>query len=110
MGHPNGAQRGGVNPAKAALRDALRCYVWQHLNKFPALWFSEVELARVIQEQYIGDPRPPSCGAYHYGRANAVTKALVWLEDRGEAERSNVPWPNRPGCTRRVWRACQPAR
>lgn len=91
---------------KIALRDALRCYVWLHLNKYPATWFSEVDLARVIQERYIGGPPPPSHGAWHYGRSNAIAKALAWLEERGEAERRDVPWTGTR--TRRVWQARQP--
>lgn len=87
MGHKNGPHRGGVDSRKIALRDALRVYVWQHLNKYPELWFSEPDLARVIHEQYIGGGRPGSWGTLHYGRSNAIHKVLCWLEARGEAER-----------------------
>lgn len=85
MGHKNGPHRGGVDGRKIALRDALRVYVWQHLNKYPELWFTEVDLARVIAQQYVCEPRSMGVGTCHWGRSNAIHKVLLWLEERGEA-------------------------
>lgn len=101
MGHPNGPHRGGPDPVKRALRDALGVYVWQHLSRYPRQWFSAVELARVISEQYIGGPRPPGQGIYHYGRSNVIMKILREMQDRGEVQ--SRPNPARRNAT--LWKA-----
>lgn len=104
MGHPNGIHRGGVDPRKIALRDALRVYVWQHLTRYRDQWFTAVELARVIGEQYIGGPKPPSHGSFHYGRSNVLLSVLEELEGRGEVERREVPRTRASASLIRQWR------
>ena len=93
-----------MSPVQVALRDALRIWAWQHLNKFPATWFSEYELARVIREQYACDPMT-LCP--RYGRVQSLHRALVYLEGRGEAvTRMSMPDQGRGGRFRE-WQAAR---
>jgi hypothetical protein len=98
--NPAGPHHGGVDPVKIALRDALKIYTWQHLGKHPQSWFTAVELARVIRDRYICDPRPPSVSAYRYGRSNVIMSVLRELERMGDV--ISQPSPHRKGTT--LWR------
>lgn len=89
---------------KIALRDALRVYVWQHLGKYPGHWFTAVELARVIREQYICDPRPPGVGPNRYGRSNVLASVLAELRDTGDV--TSRPHPDRRDATQ--WATASP--
>jgi hypothetical protein len=96
MGHPNGPHRGGASRTKIALRDALNIYVWQHLRAHPSTWFSAVELARVISEQYICECKPPSCAGDRWGRSNVLAKILQDMLAAGEVVarlRAGAPAP-----------------
>lgn len=97
MGNPAGPHRSGVDRAKIALGDAIRVYVWQHLGKYPGRWFTAVELARVIREQYVCDPVPLGAGRYRYGRTNVTMSALRQLRDAGDV--TSRPHPDRRDAT-----------
>jgi hypothetical protein len=81
------AHTGGKRPDRTALRDAIKIWLWQHTQKYPRLWFTPVELARVIAEQYACEPQPWRVS--FWGRGRTVISCLEELETLGDVIRSD---------------------
>lgn len=79
----DGRVRLGGPAAKRARRAELEYWVAHHLGSHPDSWISAVELARLIRDRYIPEPRPVTSDGYHYGRSNVVVKILLGLERDG---------------------------
>lgn len=75
---------GGVSPARRQRRVDLEAWITAHMHAYPGTWFSAVELARAIAQQYLREPPPVSWGACHWGRSNVIMKVLRAKRDAGE--------------------------
>jgi hypothetical protein len=95
----DGRVRLGGPVAKRIRRAELEEIIEDHLSRYPGSWFTAVDLARVIRER-LGDPVPPSHGAYHYGRSNVVTSILRQLAGSGRV----VVRPHAERRAARQWR------
>ena len=76
---------GGSPATRTAQRDAVRCWVWLHTRKSPAVWFSAFELCRVLHEQYACEAGESRRGR---GRQATVEGVLAELEEAGNVVRS----------------------